>query len=300
MPVVVPEAGTVDQALPPAKPLTRNRWTPYLLLIPGLAWLAVFFAMPLVTLFTTSLQTENPDGPGYVPAFDVSNYLTAVQEYLPQFARSFGYAALATLAAFLLAYPLAYFIAFKAGRWRSLMLILIVAPFFCSFLVRTNAWKSILADESFVTQTINAVLPGGQISILSTWIAVVAGITYNFLPFMILPLYASLERIDPRLIEAAGDLYAKPFTGFRKVTLPLSMPGVIAGTLLTFIPAAGDYISSELLGSPRTTMIGNVIQAQFVEVRNYPLASALSFILMAVILVMVFTYIRRAGTEDLV
>jgi spermidine/putrescine transport system permease protein len=300
MPVVVPDAGTVPETVPAAKPLTRRRWVPYLLLAPGLLWLAVFFAIPLVTLFTTSLQSPNPDGPGYIPAFDVGNYVTAVQEYLPQFLRSFGYAAMATIAALLLAYPLAYFIAFKAGRWRNLMLILIVAPFFCSFLVRTNAWKSILADESWISGIINLFIPGGQIQILSTWIAVVAGITYNFLPFMILPLYASLERIDPRLIEAAGDLYSRPFTGFRKVTLPLSMPGVVAGTLLTFIPAAGDYISAELLGSPRTTMIGNVIQAQFVEVRNYPLASSLSFILMALILVMVFAYVRRAGTEDLV
>ncbi len=300
MPAVVPDAGLVQTGSSEATPVGRRRWTPYLLLLPGMAWLFVFFAVPLLSLFATSLQAPNPDGPGYVPGFEVSNYVDAITTYLPQFTRSFLYAGTATVLALLISYPLAYFIAFRAGRWRNLMLILIVAPFFTSFLVRTNAWKSILADEGWFLSTFNSFWPGADITVLSTWLAVVTGITYNFLPFMILPLYAALDRIDPRLIEAAGDLYSRPFTGFRKVTLPLSMPGVIAGTLLTFIPAAGDYISSTLLGSPRTTMIGNVIQAQFVSVRNYPLASALSFILMFTILVLVFLYIRRAGTEDLV
>ena len=210
------------------------------------------------------------------------------------------YAGVATLLALAIAYPLAYFIAFKSGRWRSLLLVLVIAPAFASFLLRTYAWKTILADDGFVTSTLNTLhlLPEGRI--LNTWIAVVAGLTYNFLPFMVLPLYAALERIDHRLIEAAGDLYASPQKAFRKVTWPLSMPGVVAGTLLTFIPAAGDYINSELLGSPRNRMIGNEIQANFIEFRDYPTASALSFMLMAVILVMVFVYIRRAGTEDLV
>ena len=180
------------------------------------------------------------------------------------------------------------------------MLVLVIAPSFASFLLRTYAWKTILADEGIVTSTLQrpAPLPDGRI--LNTWIAVIAGLTYNFLPFMILPLYAALEKIDPRLIEAASDLYASPQTAFRKVTWPLSMPGVVAGTLLTFIPAAGDYINAELLGSPKNRMIGNEIQANFIEYRDYPTASALSFILMAIILVLVFTYIRRAGTEDLV
>ena len=192
------------------------------------------------------------------------------------------------------------FIAFKAGRWRSLMLVLVIAPSFASFLLRTYAWKTILADEGIITSTLNALhlLPDDRI--LNTGIAVVAGLTYNFLPFMILPLYAALEKIDPRLIEAASDLYASPQTAFRKVTWPLSMPGVVAGTLLTFIPAAGDYINAELLGSTGNRMIGNAIQTNFIEFRDYPIASALSFMLMAIILVLVFTYIRRAGTEDLV
>jgi spermidine/putrescine transport system permease protein len=180
------------------------------------------------------------------------------------------------------------------------MLVLVIAPSFASFLLRTYAWKTILSDEGIITSTLNALhlLPDGRI--LNTGIAVVAGLTYNFLPFMILPLYAALEKIDPRLIEAGSDLYASPQTAFRKVTWPLSLPGVVAGTLLTFIPAAGDYINAELLGSTGNRMIGNAIQTNFIEFRDYPTASALSIMLMAIILVLVFTYIRRAGTEDLV
>jgi spermidine/putrescine transport system permease protein len=286
----------------PTSVVTQRRGrTGYLLLFPGMAWLAVFFAIPFVTLFLTSLQKPIPGKPGkYTSGLQFSNYADALAEYWPQFLRSFVYAGIATLLALVIAYPLAYFIAFRAGRWRGLMLVLVIAPSFASFLLRTNAWKTILADEGIVTSTLNALhlLPDGRI--LNTGIAVVAGLTYNFLPFMILPLYAALERIDPRLIEAAGDLYASPQTAFRKVTWPLSMPGVVAGTLLTFIPAAGDYINAELLGSTKDRMIGNVIQTNFIEFRDYPTASALSIVLMAAILVLVFSYIRRAGTEDLV
>jgi spermidine/putrescine transport system permease protein len=285
---------------PVAGPKRRSR-TGYLLLFPGIAWLGVFFAIPLVTLFATSLQVPIEGKTGkYQPGLDFSNYSQALIDYWPQFLRSFMYAGLATILALVIAYPLAYFIAFKSGKWRSLLLVLVIAPSFASFLLRTYAWKTILADDGFVTSTLNTLhlLPEGRI--LNTWIAVVAGLTYNFLPFMVLPLYAALERIDHRFVEAASDLYASPQTAFRKVTWPLSMPGVVAGTLLTFIPAAGDYINSELLGSPRNRMIGNEIQANFIEYRDYPAASAMSFMLMAVILVLVFVYIRRAGTEDLV
>lgn len=283
------------------KAAQRSSRTGYFLLLPGMTWLGIFFAIPFVTLFLTSLQSKVEGTSGqYVPAFQISNYATALAEYWPQFLRSFFYAGIATLLALLIAYPLAYFIAFKAGRWRALMLVLVIAPSFASFLLRTYAWKTILSDEGFITSFFNALhlLPDDRI--LSTGIAVVAGLTYNFLPFMILPLYAALEKIDHRVIEASNDLYASPLTTFRKVTWPLSMPGVVAGTLLTFIPASGDYINAELLGSTQTKMIGNVIQSNFFEIRDYPTASALSFALMAVILVMVFTYIRRAGTEDLV
>ena len=279
----------------------RKSRTGYFLLFPGMTWLAIFFAVPFVTLFLTSLQQPVPGKSGkYQPGLQISNYSNSMIEYWPQFLRSFIYAGIATALALLIAYPLAYFIAFRGGRWRSLLLVLVIAPSFASFLLRTYAWKTILADESPVTKFFNALHVLPQERILNTGIAVVAGLTYNFLPFMILPLYAALEKIDPRLIEASGDLYGSASATFRKVTWPLSLPGVVAGTLLTFIPAAGDYINAQLLGSPGDRMIGNVIQTNFIEFRDYPTASALSFVLMAVIVVMVFTYIRRAGTEDLV
>ncbi len=198
-------------------------------------------------------------------------------------------------------YPLAYAIAFKSGRWKNVLLVLIVAPFFTSFLLRTIAWKQILGEEGpviKVLRTLHIISP--QTSLTATSFAVVTGLAYNFLPFMTLPLYASLERIDPRTLEASGDLYANGFTTFRKVTLPLSMPGVVAGTLLTFIPAAGDYINAAILGSPSTKMLGNVIDARFFKIVDYPTAAALSFTLMAAILILVTVYIRKAGTEELV
>lgn len=286
-----------------AQPLRNGRsLTPYLLLIPGLAWLGVFFVIPFFSLLVTSLM--KPAGPsvldGYANALEISNYMLALQAYWPVFAKSLLYAASATLLALVIGYPLAYHIALRGGRWRNLMLVLVIAPFFASYLIRTYAWKTILADESFITSALNFFNLLPQDRILNTPLAVIAGISYNFLPFMILPLYASIERIDPRLLEASKDLYADSNETFRKVTLPLSMPGVVSGTLLTFIPAMGDFINASLLGSAKDKMIGNVIQSQFVIVRDYPRASALSFILMTLILLIVFFYIRRAGTEDLV
>jgi spermidine/putrescine transport system permease protein len=280
-----------------------RRLAPYLLLIPGLAWLTIFFIIPLVQLGAVSLQSGFPGYPGYYYRdVNVGNYASALTEFGAHFGRSILYAGLATLFTFCLAYPLAYTMAFKAGRWRNVMLICVVAPFFTSFILRTIAWRQILADDSPIVRTLNALnmLPGGHLT--ETWVAVVAGLTYNFLPFMVLPIYASLERADPRLIEAGGDLYANGFTTFRTVTVPLSMPGIIAGTLLTFIPAAGDYVNAELLGSDTSTkMVGNVIESQFFRVLGgFPVAAALSFTLMALILVMVVIYIRRFGTEELV
>jgi spermidine/putrescine transport system permease protein len=283
------------------EPAQRKTRTGYFLLLPGIAWLAIFFAIPLVTLFVTSLQKPIEGKPGkYAVGFEIGNYGQAIAEYWPLFVRSFVFAGIATALALVISYPLAYFIAFKSGRWSSLLLVLVIAPLFASFLLRTYAWKTILADDGFITSTLNMLhlLPDGRV--LNTPIAVIAGLTYNFLPFMILPLYAALGKIDPRLIEAGSDLYASPFTTFRKVTWPLSLPGVVAGTLLTFIPSAGDYINAELLGSTKDKMIGNAIQTNFIEFRDYPIASALSFLLMTVILVLVFSYIRRAGTEELV
>jgi len=281
----------------------RRRSTPYLLLLPGIAWLVVFFAVPIFTLLSTSTQTR-PDGAEigvYRQTFRLANYVDSLSEYAVVFGRSFLYALIATVAALLISYPLAYAIAFKSGRWRNVLLVLVVAPFFVSFLLRTVAWKQILADEAWVADSLRFLhVLGPQDNIINTAPAVVIGITYNFLPFMILPIYASLERVDPRLVEAAGDLYANGLTALRRVTIPLSMPGIVAGTLLTFIPAAGDYINSALLGNRDTTMVGNVIDARFLRVVDYPTAAVLSVTLMVSILVLVGIYIRRAGTEELV
>ena len=277
----------------------RRSLTPYLLLIPGLAWLAVFFGIPMVTLVSTSLQSGSI-AEGYRMTFEVANYPNALATYTAQFLRSFLYAGLATVFGLIIAYPLAYTIAFKAGRWKNVLLVLVIAPFFTSFLVRTLAWTTILADTGLVVSVLRGIgVLGENGRLLATPVAVVCGLTYNFLPFMTLPLYASLEKIDHRLIEAAGDLYASSLTAFRKVTFPLSLPGVVAGTLLTFIPAAGDYINATLLGSPSTYMIGNVIKSQFLRVLDYPTAAALSVTLMVTIVVLVAFYTRRAGTEEL-
>ena len=298
----VSSAGGTTPAPAPQPNRKGRSWVPYLLLLPGALWLLVFFVIPLGPLYSVSLQSQFPGYPGYYYRdLNFGNYVTALTDFAPHFGRSILFATLATFFAFCLAYPLAYAMAFKAGRWRNVMLIAVIAPFFTSFILRTVAWRQILADEGPVASTLNTLhlLPGGRIT--ETWIAVVAGLTYNFLPFMVLPIYASLERADSRVIEAGGDLYANGFTTFRTVTLPISMPGVLAGTLLTFIPAAGDYVNAELLGSDNTKMIGNVIESQFFRVPGgFPTAAALSFTLMALILAMVFVYVRRFGTEELV
>lgn len=281
----------------------RRRWTPYALLGPGIIYLALFFGLPLFFVFLTSLYAPAPSGRigDYVPAFDIANYAEALSDYRPQFFRSFLYAGIATGLAFLIGYPLAYAIAFKAGRWRNLLLVLVVAPFFTSFLLRTIAWRQILSDEGFVVPVLKTLhLIPQDLALTASPVAVVAGLTYNFLPFMVLPLYASIERIDPRLLEAGADLYGNALTVLRKVTLPLSLPGIVSGTLLTFIPAAGDYVNAQLLGNQNTTMLGNVIDSRFFRIVDYPIASALSFILMAAILLVVLLYIRRTGSEDLV
>jgi spermidine/putrescine transport system permease protein len=292
---------TAPEALPRAA--RSNRRILLFLLVPGLLWLAVFFVIPILTLLGTSTQTPAPNGNvgAFVQTFHFANYAQVIKDYQEQFIRSFVYAGSATLLTLLIAYPLAYMIAFKAGRARNLLLVLVVAPFFTSFVLRTLAWRQILGDNGFVVGPLKFLhLIPQDATVTASTVAVVAGITYNFLPFMTLPLYASLERIDPRLIEAGGDLYGSPFTVLRKVTFPLSLPGVVAGTLLTFIPAAGDYVNASLLGNTRTQMIGNVVESRFFRVVDYPTAAALSFVLMAAILVLVAVYVRRAGTEELV
>jgi spermidine/putrescine transport system permease protein len=277
----------------------RKTGLPYLLLLPGLGWLAVFFAIPLAYTAFESLKQGTIET-GYIFDWEFSNYTNAISDYSEQFLRSFEYAGLATLAAVLIGYPLAYFIAFRGGRWRNALLLAVIAPFFVTYLIRTLSWETILSDSGFVVgalKTVGLVSDDGRL--LDTTVSVVAGITYNFLPFMILPLYASLERIDNRLLEAGYDLYGRRRDVFLRVTLPLSMPGVVAGTLLFFIPAAGDFINAELLGTPRQSMIGNVIQSRYLEIGDYPTAAALSFILMALMLAIVLIWARIAGTEAL-
>ena len=276
---------------------------PYLLLLPGFLFLFTFFIVPIVNLAQSSTQTQIAGGDTgqYEQTLRFSNYIDAFTENQEQFARSFIFALCATVLALAIAYPLAYAIAFKAGRFKNFLLVLVVAPFLVSFLLRTVAWKQILGEEGFVVPTLRTIgIISESTTLTSTSFAVVMGMTYNFLPFMTLPLYASLERIDPRTMEASGDLYANGITTFRKVTLPLSMPGVVAGTLLTFIPAAGDYVNAAILGSPNTKMIGNVIESRYFKIVDYPTAAALSFTLMAAILILVTIYIRKAGTEELV
>ncbi len=270
----------------------RSRIAPYLLVAPGILWLLFFYVLPIGTLARTSIGA----GEGSIWA----SYSRVLDVYGQHFLRSFGYALIATLLAILMGYPLAYFLAFRAGRFRNFLLGLVILPFFTTFLVRTLSWKSILGDNGVVVSFLKFVhlLPEDG-RLLNTLVAVVGGLTYNFLPFMILPIYVSLEKIDSKLVEAAGDLYCSPGRAFAKVVLPLSLPGVFAGSLLTFIPASGDFINAELLGSPNQQMIGTVIQNQFLEVRDYSVASAVSFVLMTVITIGVFVYARALGTEEL-
>jgi spermidine/putrescine transport system permease protein len=292
---------------PAPEPVRKARSGAFGLMLPGTLYLVLFFVVPVGALLATSLYVPVPGGDvgQFQPAFHWQNYVDALSQFWPQLVRSFVFALLATIGALVIGYPMAYVIAVRArGRTflQGILLVLIIAPFFTSFILRTIAWKQILADDSFVVAALrwlHLLPPDGRLT--ATAFAVVAGLTYNFLPFMALPIYASLERMDPRLIEAGGDLYARPFTTFRTVTLPLSLPGVVSGTLLTFIPAAGDYVNSSLLGNNTdTSMIGQVIDARFFKVLDYPTAAALSVVLMVAILVLVGAYVRRAGTEELV
>jgi spermidine/putrescine transport system permease protein len=281
----------------------QAKWVPYAMVGPALAFLFVFFVVPVFTLLRESLSTKS--GSVFVPTFEFtwewSNYTAAFDKYSEQIIRSFVYATVATIVMVVLAYPLAYVIAFRSGRWKNMMLGLVVLPFFVTFLVRTIAWKTILADDGWVVDALGTIgLLPSEDRLLSTPYAVVGGLIYNFLPFMVLPIYVSLEKIDPRLLEASRDLYSTPARTFRKVIFPLSLPGVLAGSLLTFIPASGDFINAEYLGSTQTRMIGNVIQDLFLRVKDYPVAAAMSFVLMAIILVLVIAYTRALGTEDLV
>ena len=278
---------------------TRRSLLPYLFLGPGLLWLIVFYAIPLINQGGVSLMTGNPEQ-GYTLQWHFATYTDAISDYATQFGRSILYAGIATVLCLIIAFPLVYFIAYKAGRWKNFMLLLVVLPFFISYVLRTVSWQLILNDNGWVVsrfQDIGLISENGRL--LASTKAVIAGITYNFLPFMALPLYVSLEKIDRRLIEAATDLYASRVTAFRKVTLPLALPGIFAGSLLTFIPASGDFINAALLGTPKQYMIGNVIQSKFLNILDYPTAAALSFILMTGILIGILIYARLLGTKSL-
>lgn len=267
-----------------------RRWfTPYLLIAPGALWLLVFFIIPLFSLGRLSLENGG-----------LSNFSTVISDNSTVIVRTFVYATIATVAAIIIGYPLAYVIATKGGRFKNLLLALVVLPFFVTYLVRTLSWKILLYDGGPVVSILHSVgiLSDNQ-GILGSPFAVVAALTYNFLPFMVLPIYVSIEKMDRRLLEAAADLYSSPARAFRRVTLPLSLPGLFAGTLLTFIPAAGDFVNSELLGSERTVMIGNIIEKNFGKEFFRPELSALSFMLMAIILIGVIVYARILGTEEL-
>jgi spermidine/putrescine transport system permease protein len=287
----------------------KGRFAPYGLLSPGIIWLLLFFLVPMWTLLRIALSHKpNPYLPNYVFAWRWSNFGDAVDRFRPELLRSFEYAAIATVFCILIGYPLAYYIAVKGGRWKNLLLGLVIVPFFTSFLIRTIAWQTILGSNGFIVTSIHDLHLTGAAdaigltthgAILNTPQAVIGGLTYNFIPFMILPIYVSLEKIDPALLEAARDLYSTPARAFWRVVLPLSLPGVFAGTLLTFIPAAGDFINAELLGNTNTRMIGTTVSQLFLAESDYPTAAALSFIFMAIITIAVLIYAKVLGTDEL-
>ena len=280
--------------------LRRHRGIiPYLFLVPGGLWLTLFFVVPLITTASVALQ-EGSLGTGYRLTFNFGIFVEAIQSWDTQLLRSLQFGLIVTVLTMLIGYPMAYTIAFRGGRYKNILLLFVIMPFFTSFIIRTISWKFILADQGFVLGTLKDLgIVEESFRLLATPVAVISGITYNFLPFVVLPLYVALERIDPRLIEAANDLYASRFQAFLRVTLPLSISGIFAASLLSFIPAVGDYLNAELLGSRNETMIGNVIQRLYLVNNDYPQASALSLILMLGILVSVVVYRRFLRGQEL-
>jgi spermidine/putrescine transport system permease protein len=275
-----------------------GRLTPYLVGLPGGLWLGIFFVVPILVMLSLSLQSGNAEE-GFRFTWEWSNYADAWEFYHTQFVRSIIYGLIVTVLCLVLAYPMAYWIAFYGGSRKSTYLFLILLPFFVSFVIRTASWKFILNDEGFVLGPLkDAGLLPADFHILATSTAVIGGLTYNYLPFMVLPLYVALERIDPSLVEAAYDLFASRAQAFRRVVFPLSLPGVFAGVLITFVPVTSDFVNSGILGGTQTTMIGNVIQTEYLTNNQYPLASAMSFMLMAALLIGIFVYARALGTEQ--
>ena len=276
----------------------RNRLTPYLLVLPGWLWLVIFFVVPTLSMLSVSTMTGN-DLDGFKQTFHFSTYGNAWDSYHTQILRSLRYGLTATIICLVIAYPVAYWIAFRGGRYKSSLLFLLLLPFFVSFVIRTQSWQFMLSDHGMVLGLMRTLhLAGSGAQILQTSTAVVGGLVYNFLPFTVLPIYVALERVDPALLEASADLYANKATAFRKVVLPLSLPGVFAAVLLTFVPVASDYVNAQILGGAKTTMIGTVIQTEYFTNLNYPTAASLSFILMGVLLVGIFLYARLLGTQD--
>ena len=277
----------------------NRRWVPYALILPGGLWLSFLFLVPLAGQVRTSLE-EGSLLTGLAFNWHWQNYATALGDYGPTFLRSFGYAGCATMLAIAIGYPLAYFIVFRARSFKVALLFAVVAPFFITYLVRTLSWEALLSDNGLILGTLkNLHLLPDSAFILGTPYAVIFALTYNFLPFSVLPIFVSLDRIDPTLVSAAEDLYATPFVAFRKVVLPLSLPGVFAGSLLTFIPAAGDFVNAMMLGAPQQQMIGNVIQSRYLVTLDYPIAAAASLILMSALILCVAVYSRLFGTEEL-
>jgi len=272
---------------------------PYLFLVPGGLWLIAFFVVPMLVMASVSLQ-EGSLGTGYRMTWNFGIYPEVIADAWTQLSRSIVYALIVTIATLLIGFPMAYTIAFRGGRFKNILLLLVILPFFTAFIIRTLSWKLILADNGFVLGTLKDLgLLAPTTHVLASPLAVIGGLTYNFLPFMVLPLYVALEKIDPHLMEAATDLYASRRHAFLRVTLPLAMPGVFAGSLLVFIPTVGDFINADILGSRDTTMIGNVIQRLFLATNAYPEASALGFVLMAAVLVLVAIYARVVGAREL-
>jgi spermidine/putrescine transport system permease protein len=278
---------------------TRRQLVAYYLLGPAGVWLFLFLVLPLAILVYTSLQSGGLFSGGFHFSWEFSNYADGIDQYSKYFVRSVEFSAIVTAVALLLAYPMTYWIAFYGGRWKSSLLLLILIPFFVSFVIRTIQWKFLLSDNGLILGPLKSIgLLSQGFHVLATPFAVVAGITYNYIPFTALPLYVALERIDKRLVEAAKDLYSSKWEAFRHVVWPLSLPGVFAAFLLTFVPATGDYVNADVLGGPGTTMIGNIIQGQFLTQNNYPGASAMSVVLMVGMLVLGSIYARILGTED--
>lgn len=280
----------------------KGGWTLGLagLLAPVTLWLGLFFLVPLLLILAYSFGTSGVYG-GITLGFDIGNYLKVFDPlYLEIVVRTFIIAAINTLVCLLLGYPLAYFIAFKARRWRTVLIMLVMVPFWTSFLIRAYAWVVILNGNGVANKTLQALgITEGPINLIFTPGAVALGMAYAYLPFMILPLYASLEKFDTRLKEAAQDLGASRWATFWRVTFPLSLPGVIAGSILVFIPSAGEFVIPNLLGGSRTVMIGNLVQQQFLQARDWAFGSALAMMLAALLLAAILFYVRRVGTDKL-